>query len=430
MRSITRVLITLSLAFGGHVHTAEKATIGGTVELTASHPDGVPLHVLPESSFAGERVPDGALVTVVGTAKGGNWLRILLSDGEERWIVKRHVSRVFEDHVSLPTASAEAKVWHSPESCREVVGAGGRMPERGDGDLRVVSWNIRWFPDGEMSLNPENATKPQDITWLTCALAWLDADIVALQEIRRNDDAVNKLNLVLEGLEATVGGDWRADMQTCGNRSSQQVGFIWNAERVKLSGRKSLWKFNSKADSTDNACESNRRPGHYAYVEKAGAGTDFHMITIHLKSGSKDDHRKSRKKSLENIPGAVSEFLESDKDILILGDFNTMGAEDTPMTSNEEIAEMIELLRSQTPSWSHLAAESSCTEYYNGNAGWLDYGVLTSDMQKAYGTNARVTGYCSVASCEPLDKEDMPKAYNELSDHCPFVIDIGGREAD
>ena len=232
---------------------------------------------------------------------------------------------------------------------------------------------------------------------------------------------------MLQGL-AQLGGDWKVDMQTC--PSGQQVGYLWNSQRVTLSGMKSLWEFNAKAESSEEACKSNRRPGHYAYVEKVGGGTDFHLITVHLKSGPQNKDRKSRKKSLERIPVAVSELIRSDEDLVILGDFNTMGVKDPLLTADAEIEELGELLGAQTPSWRHVAIEPNCTEYYKGEAGWLDHIVVTSNMQEASGVRARVTGYCSVVSCGPLDEQNMPRAYRELSDHCPLVMEISGTEAD
>ena len=160
-RRIERWLIVLGLLLGGHSFLAAfEIRIGDTIKLTASIPEGVPLHTRSENSFRGERVPDKTRATVVDMAHEGDWLRILLADGRERWVFKRYVGRVVPEDATVSGGNMEARVWDSPEVCQEVVRAGGRMMRRVAGDLRVASWNIRWFPDGEMIPDQDPATVP------------------------------------------------------------------------------------------------------------------------------------------------------------------------------------------------------------------------------------------------------------------------------
>ena len=87
-------------------------------------------------------------------------------------------------------------------------------------------------------------------------------------------------------------------------------------------------------------------------------------------------------------------------------------------------------LGGQTPSWRHVDVEPACTEYYKGRGGWLDHMVATSGMTEIAGGAARVTGYCPVADCHPLPRDRMPRAYRELSDHCPIVATLTNVDRD
>ena len=304
------------------------------------------------------------------------------------------------------------------------------MGARTSANLRLATWNIRWFPDGGRNAQGNEATKRLDIAWLTCTLAWLNVDIVAVQEIKNNPSADEQLEILANGLSAELGGNWRTSMQCCGHKGTQRVGFLWDAERVALSHIRSLWRFNAKATSPDNPCEpGRRRPGHYARVEASGGGADFHLISVHLKSGTREEDRASRVAALRRIPEAVARLLPVDGDIIILGDFNTMGSGDDA-SSRAEIAALRERLGGQTPSWRHVEAEPACTEYYKGKGKWLDHVVVSSGMTEIGAGAAKVTGYCAVAGCGALPRGRMPRAYRELSDHCPVVVDVTNSDND
>jgi hypothetical protein len=57
----------------------------------------------------------------------------------------------------------------------------------------VGTWNVRWFPRGCPSNQacPDQAT---DIPWLACTIAWMNVDVLALQEILTTPDAEFSLN--------------------------------------------------------------------------------------------------------------------------------------------------------------------------------------------------------------------------------------------
>jgi hypothetical protein len=155
--------------------------VGDQVELYATHLTGVPSHDAPGGSPTFQRIPTGTVATVIGLERGGRWLQLRLPDQRTGWIAARYLGRTIVGSPP-PEASAERLVWTSPEGCQQVVGSGGRMAPSDPPTLRVGTWNIRWFPRGCPSTEacPEQTT---DIPWLACTIAWMNVDLLALQEI-------------------------------------------------------------------------------------------------------------------------------------------------------------------------------------------------------------------------------------------------------
>src|SRR4051812_35719292 len=92
-------------------------------------------------------------------------------------------------------ARAGLDAFESAASCAALVGAGQRLA-RAPGIARFASWNLHWFPDGEPGTRQAGA----DLSWLGCALAWLDADVIAVQEVKQSPSAEQALTTVLAEL--------------------------------------------------------------------------------------------------------------------------------------------------------------------------------------------------------------------------------------
>jgi hypothetical protein len=65
--------------------------VGDQVELNATHQAGVPLHQEPRGTKDFQRIPDGTRAQVIDVAKGGQWLKLSLSDGRTGWVTSRYV---------------------------------------------------------------------------------------------------------------------------------------------------------------------------------------------------------------------------------------------------------------------------------------------------------------------------------------------------
>lgn len=410
---------------------AQTAAIDQYVRLAGSNEQGVRLWRGPRPSMVGH-ISDGKVATVVDAAQDGLWPVVTTTADPPGWIVPRHNEALIAGP-ALPAGVAavadradegELRVWESASSCEDIVHTGRRMANARGDILRIATWNIRWFPDGDLNGTPESRT---DLPWLACALGWMNADVVALQEIRTTPEAARAWEAVIDALGALTGDVWRVGFQECGSPMRQHTGFLWNASRVELSDLRDLWKLNGAAEGPKAPCASGLRPGHYRMVRAKGGGADFHIVSVHLDSGTTPRDRANRDTAIGRIAEALAPVLPDDSDAIVLGDFNTMG-DGTPDAAAAEIRALGAAVVNQPAAFEHVAVEPACTEYFDGHAGWLDHVLVARAMTEASQRTARVTGYCALASCARLPRP--PAAAERLSDHCPVVYEVDNRDLD
>ncbi|MGB0910645.1 MAG: hypothetical protein ACPGYT_09800, partial [Nitrospirales bacterium] len=230
-------------------------------------------------------------------------------------------------------------------------------------------------------------------------------------------------------LAKKTGAKWKWYRQPCGRPNDHHIGLLWNDSQVELSQFESLWQFNSKASSAKKACTYGLRPGQYVRVKsRVKKGADFHLIGLHLKSGPTVFAVEERQKALNSIDRTVAPLVKQDQDIVILGDFNTMGAGDRHSRTTE-LKYLRRKVAKESPGFNDLKLKPQCSQYFRGRGGWLDHILVSKSMQEIKETRARVTGYCGVANCEKI-KGDYPAAYRRLSDHCPVVVEIINKDKD
>jgi endonuclease YncB( thermonuclease family) len=123
------VAFLLCLAAGA----AFAAAIGDQVELNATHQAGVPLHQEPRGTNDFQRIPDGTRAQVIDVAKGGQWLKLSLSDGRTGWVTSRYVRGSGAGSPSTGTSPAAPR----PQRIEE-----GMVERVADGDtLTVITAN-------------------------------------------------------------------------------------------------------------------------------------------------------------------------------------------------------------------------------------------------------------------------------------------------
>lgn len=414
---------------------AQDFQVGQSVILEATKPIGVPLHRQPTSSYL-KHVPTGTQAVIQQIAQNGQWLLLRLPDLSTAWVHKKYIQVESPQPASsavpkMPkiTAGGEHEVWAGREPCEKIVNHGGRMAPESSAKLRLATWNVRWFPVGKSADQPENFAEPTDLAWLVCTIRWMQIDILALQEILATTKATQALQTLTDHLTHQTGQTWRWHRQPCGRPDDHHIGLLWNDSRVSLTQFDSLWQFNAKAVNGSNPCTYGLRPGQYARVQsRTTNGVDFHLIAVHLKSGPTVFDVEERHKALNRIDQAIAPYLKQDQDVVIVGDFNTMGAGDWN-SRDSEIKNLRRHLEKEQPGFRDVEPQPQCSHYFRGRGGWLDHILVPHDMKEVTVTSATVTGYCAVAGCQRI-RGDYPPAYRHLSDHCPVVVEIEDKDQD
>ena len=330
---------------------------------------------------------------------------------------------------SVVPSAAQGSPWDSPAACESALRAGQRLPRANGDAARIVTWNVRWFPYGE---TPHASAEPRtDLSWLACAIAWLDADVIALQEVVRDDRGTQAMDTVLRRVSELTGGTWKAAFDSCAGQGRQHVGIVWDARRVDAGPPGEIAALNPSS----TACGSNLRPGFGTYFKWPG-GPSTHVVAAHLDSGTEERDYTHRVASWQRMAEAWDELQSrtADSDVVILGDFNTMGCHgrkgcEPAVSPEDELRRMDTVLRSLRAPFRRLPIDGPCTEYYHGRGQWLDQIVVSAGMAEApAGVQVRVQGYCGAARCASL--RSNPEAYERLSDHCPVVLDLPRRNED
>ena len=431
MRNFLSILILMAWLslWSWSIAFAQDFQVGQSVILEATKPIGVPLHRQPAPSYL-KHVPTGTPATIEKTTQDGQWLFLRLPNEEQAWVHKKYLKagsplpNPSPDPIVIQTATGgERAVWASREQCEAIVNQGSRMASESSAKIRLATWNIRWFPIGKPSDQSEDVAEPTDIAWLICAIRWMQLDILAVQESLATPEAAKAWDRIIASLNQQTGATWRWHRQSCGRPDDHHIGLLWNDTRVSLSEFDSLWQFNAKAQSATNACTYGLRPGQYAWVQaREPKGVDFHLIGLHLKSGPTVFAVEDRHNALNRIDQAIAPLLARDRDVIILGDFNTMGAGDW-QSRDSELKNLRRKVAKEKPGFSDLPLHPQCSHYFRGRGGWLDHVLVPQEMQEVTVTTVQVTGYCAVAGCERI-RGDYPLAYRHLSDHCPVVLEI------
>ncbi|ELS03441.1 putative extracellular nuclease [Xenococcus sp. PCC 7305] len=432
------IILTVFIYIAPLPALAIDVQVGQQVRLKARNDLGVPLH---EQSFSSlfDRVADGTVAEVLDTANDKTWLNIKTPDNKIGWIVERYVAQVLEGSPVLnppPVLPGDGgnvagdiptRVWTSANACDAVVKGDELLPRSDSNTLRLASWNIRWFPDGVPGSNPNSNNLKTNLDWLSCTIAWMDIDALAIQEIKTTNNAENAWDKVTQKLNEYTGDDWGVILNSCGSSTSQHVGFLYNKDKLKASGNKEVWQYNGRADNANNACKDNLRPGYLAYFE-AENGFDFYAVSVHSDSGRENKDLTTRQTAVERIDDVTSGLADIDKDIVILGDFNTMGI-DGGISAKQEIKELKDKVANETPGFNLLSVQPSCTHYFRKNPGLLDHILVSQDTSELITSSASVQGYCAINRCNSISGA-LPQAAISLSDHCPILVDFNNLDLD
>jgi endonuclease/exonuclease/phosphatase family metal-dependent hydrolase len=284
---------------------------------------------------------------------------------------------------------------------------------------RIGTWNVRWFPRG--SANGKDRSERTDVAWLACAIALLEVDVLAVQEILSDPDGRRAALDLTARLDELTGGRYRLELDDCAGGGRQHVGLLWNEERVKLRELRSIAALNP----TGEMCAGSLRPGFGGHA-RFEDGTDLHVVSVHLDSGEQARDFENRGRSAAALSDVISALATSDHDALVLGDFNAMGCDACrPVVSAaDELAALDVKLKSiGLERLAHDEADNRCSHYYRARAGLLDLAVASASVAGRVATT-QADGVCAALSCQRPDRGESVSAWQNLSDHCPVIVEL------
>lgn len=291
-----------------------------------------------------------------------------------------------------------------------------RSRRRAGAAPRVGTWNLRWFPRG--TARGSDQERRTDVRWMACAIASLEVDVLAVQEVLHDAEGRAALLDLRAGLDALTGGRWRAELDPC-SEGRQHVGLLYDERAVTLRGVQAVAALNPGR----SACDRNLRPGLAAQARFAD-GSRALLIAVHLDSGVTPRDHDNRRRSVERLGAALTALQprERARDVIVLGDFNTMGCRDCvpAVRAEDELASFDAALAGQQLKRLSAAAGAGCSQYYRGHAGLLDH-VLVGERSRWARASLQAFGPCAELACAAHSRTRAPAAFARLSDHCPLV---------
>lgn len=208
--------------------------------------------------------------------------------------------------------------------------------------LRIGTWNLEFLG---ASGNYRNNLPPRDdadFQRIGAKVKELGVAVLAVQEICGPEP--------LAKVAAGAGPGWRFVLGTSGGwddgKTSQQIGFLYDTERVDLLFAEELLQLPREAQGLPIF---HRVPVTAAFRTKA-TGFDFRATTVHLKAGQKKDDEQKRMLEAQALHGwfaALARMDGEDEDRVLLGDFNS-----TYGTTPEQTLEaggLLQYLEQRTP---------------------------------------------------------------------------------
>ena len=216
--------------------------------------------------------------------------------------------------------------------------------------VRIATWNLRKFSERD-----KPGQYPPDLVAIAGIIKSSSFDLIAIQEVQQTGQVVQKLRRQL-------GEPWRhyISPQTGNN---ERYAFLYRADRVEMLDEPVFM------DSA-GAIEFDRVP----LVARFRAGSfDFTLVTAHLWYGDKANNPR-RKREADLLAQYAGNIITtgSDRDVIILGDFNEMRA--SPNLPLFESLGFVRLNReptnlSSTEIYDALLINPRHTREYAGNSG-------------------------------------------------------------
>lgn len=289
-------------------------------------------------------------------------------------------------------------------------------------EVRIGTLNVRWFPDGDARGPGEHTT---DVDMLASAIADLHVSALGLQEILVGDRQTAALDRLRGRLDSLTHGHWEVVLDDCPNDDGRQhVGLLYDASRAE---RLAVHRVDALAgNERGDGCAGYMRPG-LAVALRFASGFDAWLVVVHLDSGRDDRAFERRARAYGAFESLTSELarVHGERDVLVLGDFNTMGS-DRGTSGLDEIGQLERVL--DRASFRRLWLEPGCTEISGGRVAMLDQIVVSASTDELPpSARGAVGGPCGRTRCR-VGRDDPWLAH--VSDHCPVTVTLDGRDLD
>jgi len=317
----------------------------------------------------------------------------------------------------------DPSTWTSRSDCETL------LSERTQGATvpRIGTWNIRYFPDSQEGPQTDQ-DKTTDVPWVACAIASLDVDVLAVQEFKKTDLAIQKQAELVDRLNELTSGDWQIKLAPCNPAEVQHPGFVYDASRVTGTNFREIPILNPNP-----VCDNVASPGFGGYFKLTG-GPDFHLIAVHLTAGDGLTSIEGRDYSLSVLQDVVDEAVSIvlDLDVFFIGDFNTSGCPDCnpSVSSAQEVSELGQTVAAMPTPLRLLGASESCSRHVDNDPPLMDHFVVAQSTAEVSSANvAHVSGICEATACGRL-RNWLEDARDRLSDHCPVTLDLAAQDDD
>lgn len=283
------------------------------------------------------------------------------------------------------------------------------------GEVRIAHFNLRNYPLDERPQNEDlGYSRRTNICDMEEVLAGLDATVMGFVEVcdRRRFPPILR--------RAGGGRPMRILFSQGGGGGGQHLAVAWDGDVFEL--------VEGPMEIDSVVVKPGLRPALAVRLRsKAQPDLDFTVIEVHLDSGRDDlEHRLDQVRLLGEW---IGEWIArtGDRDIILQGDFNTMGGRE--VSPAEELRRVDEILFKV--GLQRLENATGCTQYWEGPGG-RDGVFQSSLLDLVYLGGLDATGparswlHCERFQCGDLvsraGQEDG--TFFDVSDHCPVTFEV------
>jgi endonuclease/exonuclease/phosphatase family metal-dependent hydrolase len=197
------------------------------------------------------------------------------------------------------------------------------LPAQEVSDIMIGTWNIEFLGADPKFRRDTPPRSKADLLAIGEKIQDLGVSLLAVQEICGQEP--------LDEVARATGPSWRAILGTTGKwtdgKTQQGVGFLFDSNVLDCLHAEELSNFPSQRDELS---VFHRKPV-TAILKHRATGCDFRIVVVHLKAGRKARDlakRKAEAKTLREWVGKLAEDPKEDRDLIILGDFNSTYGDD------------------------------------------------------------------------------------------------------